>query len=1152
MPSSGKITYWESIAAAASADSARQKQQSIQGSVSGQMSGEHVTKITEAEPRGFVLTMSTGRLMHLLVSDSQGKPSINVQFMRDNGSQTAGVFGSLRNVFSGLGWRKNVAAVRSGSSWQRGQRYVIVATSKGSFQTWDLNWNDANSLVNEIDAKSDIFKALLEGAEVFQDQDEHTFEVLDVTILPEKTSSKEVAKRTRSEDCKLMALTVFKGAKSSKYALVGLTLGSGSVTINVIHPITCYTAPLTTEDLLKPQILVPEPTHTAFVIFERSVVLVSLVEIAMNPSSQLQMEAHTLPDPFQDVINFNQSKPYKVVGCAPEPGDVRGPSSCVVLIYGFGMIRVSALPMQEGQSALDRATVTAKTKIEQAVFFGSLQQDLLDFTPRPEVQFEQEEIEAAALAVSQSIMDSSSAYMPSITPSMDQQLRRRSTALADLNQHLRRHYPPLDRLVKWRLLWNAEKMACAKAVWECYDKALSTQNKGSDDRTFLAVLVLAIHQNLKTEVHINNYETDVVRHWFINDIWRIEYLVPYAQEWVERLFVEGKEQEGEVNLATHARFISEANDIQLATLETAFSFREANAASYALEDEAMFEGVLLPQCYHDLPEIWTSAIEIPQRVKLLVDVSRELTHLGEDVEGAEGEPSPELILKLAEDNPPHVDVCCRTWIERLRWLASRPDADSKAESQKLLAQHFTVRKEQLVSLSEIGQGEAGMKLAEKYRDMGALAEILEQEIAAADSNAAAARLEQRIQRNFVEFGVPWADAFFIKTLDGGNITSVLDNNVTYKQHLTAFLRDHPAYAKIGWINEVASERNYVTAADQLARVEAQQTNLWSKKIAFSIGRLSIIAGIGKGKAPEKSAQDAIQRIDNDMSLLAIQEKLFRSVKPTIRDALDEQAELDLAMQKYGSYNVEGKPVLRSALELGMRQLLAGESMPLEYLIATLTLIDDEATYADEDGFIDIRFFAALKTLQTSNLENDDPGEKSLQEKFVWRRALIQDNWEDINRTELKDEAQVASQTDVTALHTTLLEGFRTGFFDKHTPPLPSSLLEAGTTVESLQESKRFARMPDNTLERLAQDLRLEADLLAEYMEKGRLDEWWKGVVSAAKAAARKEADYQGELQMRLKEAEREFDERMEAIDNEAAPKYGQVGEGGEDDDFMEI
>ena len=1143
LPTSGKVMYWDSITAAASADSNRQKQQCVQGSISGLMSGEIVEKIIEAEPRGFVLAMSTGRLAHLVISDAQGKSIINIQFMRDSGAQSGGVFGSLRSVFSSASWRKDIAAVRAGTSWQRGQRYMIVATTKGAFQTWDLNWNGAHSLVNEIDAKDDILKALAEGAELFPDQNEHHFELLDITIFHGGCSGNEIAKLSKSGDCKIMALTVIKGAKSSKYALLGLTIATGSVKIDVVHPIACYTT-LRTETSFRPQVLVPEPSQMAFVIFDKSVVLVSLVEIPFDPSSQLFEEFHALPEPFQDVIDFNKSRPYVVVGCAAEGSDrIHEQPSCVIMIYGFGMIRVSALPMREAQSALDRATVTARTKIEQAIFFGGLQDSLVDFTPRSELVFEQEEVESAALNISQSIMDSTSVYIPAIAPSMEQQLQRRSTALADLNKHLRRYYPPLSHITKWKLLWNAEKMASAKAVWKCYNTALGKQNKGSEGRTLLPELIEAINEENKNENQPDRHETDGVRHWFIHDIWRLEFLIPWAQHIVEMMFTESVEDRKKMDFASQARLVSEANDIQLAALETAFNFREANIAIYGLEQDSICDGVLKTEFYDGLLPIWTSIGTTCEKVKTLTDLSREMAKLGEDLEGAEDEPSPELIMKLATDNPRQVQICCQTWIELAWWLKAQPEQETKAKGDALMRGHFTVRRKLFASLCDVGQAEEAIKLAERYCDMGALADILEQEIDSAENNATARVFQDRIDENFVKYGTPWAEAFFLKHLDGRRAVQVLNGNARYRQYLTQFLSTHQYYAKLAWINEITCERNYAAAAANLKIIEDRETNLWSRKIALSLSKLSIAAATGKGQALDYDARDAGREIDEQIAIIAIQENLCKHIKANLTDALDADAEMELAMHSYGSTNVSGKPILRDALEHGIRRLLAADTLPVEYLIAILTLMDDDGPSSPEDkALIASRFFSALEVLRLSTMAVTDPGHKALQEAFIWRRCMIQDNWEVINRTELKIETQVEVETGATALYSTLLEGFRKGAWDRAgPPPAPSTLLEAGTTIESLRTSKNLANLPDNTLELMAQDYEKEADKLEEYMEKGRLEKWWKGVLSAAKSAARAEADRAGEELMVEQEMERRVTKKMRLLD-----KHGGLQEPDED------
>ena len=1142
MPNSGKVTYWESLSSAANVDPYRQRQQSIQGDVSGLLSGEFITKITEAEPRGFVLTLSTGRLAHLMVSDPQGIPAINVQFMRDSGAQSGGVFGSLRSVFSSAGWKKDVAAVRAGSSWQRGQRFAVVATTKGTFQTWDLNWNGTHSLVNEVEAKEDMLQALIEGAEVPQDIDEHLFEVLDFTLLPGAGSGNEIATIDKSGDCKLIALTSLKGMDSTKYTLIGMTLTNKSVNIDVVHPITCFRASLPLQSTSRPQIIVPEPAQTAFIIFESSVVLISLVEVAETPSSQLQIEAHTLPEPFQDVIDFRKTKPYRVVGCAPDLYDHgHTQSSCVLMIFGFGLVRVSALPMKEGQSALDRAAVTVATKIEQAVFFGSLQQDLLDFTPRPEMAFEQEEVEAAALNIAQSIMDSSSAYVVAIAPSMEQTLQRRATALAELNNHLKKHYPPLSRLTRWKLLWNAEKMASAKAIWRCYTDALNNPNKGSDKRTLLPQLVEYMHQSLKNENQPDLHQTDGVRHWFIHDVWRLENIIPWAQEIVEALFEESVEDNAKIDQATQARFVSEANDIQLAGLETAFLFRETNAGFYGLEHEQISDGVL-KSGYEELPQIWTSTPFIVTKVKTLTDVSRELAKLHEESDGSEGDPSPQLVIKLAADNPRQVQICCQTYIERHRWLKSRPDAESRAAGERLMRAHFEVRRTLFASLSDIGQPEEGIKLAEKYHDMDALVLIIEQEIDSAESDEVAQQYEERVDEYFIKFGTLWATAFFKRHLASSNAVHVLNNNTSYRKHLTHFFRHHQAYAKIAWINEVVAERNYLNAATLLERARAQERNLWSCKIASSMAKLSIMAASAERQIENQAMESAVRRIDGQLPVMTIQGDLFGYIKSTIRDALDTDAEADLAMQRYGSSFVSGKPFLRDVLDRNLRKMLSMEILPIDGLIDILTLIDSQVPYSD-DGFqiLDSRFFSALKILRQSTSEDKDRGRLDLLEKIIWRRCMIQDNWEEINRTELKDDKQVELETSITALFKTMKEGYRNGFFDRHPPPSPTTLLEAGITVESLKTSSSYNKLPENTLTLLARDLEKETELLEEYLEKGRLDEWSKGVNSAAKAAARAEADEEGNEKLRQREMKLELKARMKATDKEAFPQEDDNG-----------
>lgn len=1032
----GHITYWESLSSAASIDPSRQKQQSTQGAVPGMMSGEIITRVTEAEPHGFLLTFSTGRVAHMTVSDPQGKPSIKVQFLRSSAAYAGGLFGSLKNVFSSAGWRRDVAAVKAGSSWQRGQRYAVVATTRGDFQLWDLNWNGTHSLVYEIDAKEDLVKALEGRGDIPQGKNDHAFQVLDFAFLSGGATGKELAKSIEKGDCRLLVLAIMPDTESSRYALVGLNLAGGSLNVDVVHPISCYTSSIPAESTFRPQILVPEPAQTAFIVFETSVVLVSLANVEDSPSSQLQMEAHTLPEPFQDAIDFRRNKNYRVVGSAAEPLE-RGHvySSCVLMVFGFGIVRVTALPMKEGQSVRDRANVTARTKIEQAVFYGSLQQDLLDFSGRPEIKFTIDEVEEAALKVSDSIMDSTSAYISAISPSMDQQLQRRSNALADLIKHLSKNHEPLDRMTRWELLWDAEKMAAAGAVWRCYNAAIAT--KRDQDKNMITELVDMLHEDYKSENKPECHETDAVRHWFTKDIGRLQYLIPWAQYACEQLFNESVEDGVEHDEFTKARLLSEANDLQLAALETAFGFREANAALYDLSNEAMSNGVLQAG-YEDFEEfIWTSSVQIVPTVKKLVDLSREMAIAQAN---NEDDSMRQLIEKLEADNPRMVDICCRTYIERFRWLISQDDEELRDHGRALQQEHFKVRGVLFTKLADLGLAHEGIILADRYYDMEALVELvdlgmdeeqqrLEQpgtpESDREQASQTIRHLQAQIKSYFVKFGARWANAYFAKHISHGKTMELFRDADNYKHHLTTFLR-HPTFAKLGWINEVHSEHNFAAAADSLRVAQKQDTSLWGKKTELSLSKLATLAAQSKGQVMDDGAEDAIQTIHSSIAILTVQEKLYDYLRPILNGAIDVTAEIDLALEHCCRGYVKGKPTLRSALSGNIKMLICREALDSEDLIDTLTLIDEDGLCPDEESFADNRFLSALKIVKLSSFENGELARKNLHEMIIWRRCMIQDDWEAINRTELKDDTQVEIETGATALFKTLREGYRNG------------------------------------------------------------------------------------------------------------------------------
>ncbi|KAI9877864.1 MAG: hypothetical protein M1830_002605 [Pleopsidium flavum] len=1160
MPIIGRITYWEDISTAATEDLMKQKQHGFQGTTGSMLFGETVTQITSAEPAGFVLTFSTGRIAHLSVRDPQGKPAVSVRMLRSNGGNPTGtLLGGLKNVFGGGAWNSDVAAVRAGSSRSRGQRDVIVATSRAVLQLWDLNWSGNDSFRYEIDIENDLLAALKDGGAAFADQSEHAFEILDFAVATTNENSKEIATVSGDRGVRLLVLTALAGKGLTKYALVEMTMTKGSVIVDVVHPITYYTTPISPSQQWKPRVCLPDPSQTAFVVFETAVVLVSLVRIEDSPDSQLLMDSHKLPQPFQDVIDFRRDGGYEVIGCGAEnQGGTNKHPSCALMIRSFGIVRVAAFPAKEGTDALDRAKISAKTKIEQAVFYGTMSQNLIDFAGRSEIRFAHEEVEAAALEISDQILMSTSDFIPAITPSLDHQLKLRSAALKDLIRHLNKNYPILSRLTKWKLMWNAEKMAAARAVWKNYDASLKT--KGKDKSSLLSDLVEMLHERFKTETIPELGEADPVRHWFIKDIWRIEYVVPWAYNAVQELYKEGTKDH-----PTLLRLISEANDISLGALETAFKFRQENASLYGLEGELILDGIL-KSGYEGLPEIWTSTKPTVFTTKLLVNFAREMAFKYLDQPPAEGEPEPSVVKKVAEENARQVQVCCQVCVERYRWCKAQDDDQKRAEGEQLKHAHFAMRKAQFTKLADIGLAEKGIALAEKYQDMKALVDLIVQ--AAGKTGAQLQRaglseeeeealeqwmdvIQQRMGSYFHKFGDQWARALYTKHIAEGRLANLLDDGVDYQDFLTRFLRSDPAYAKISWINEVVSERNYEEAACTLVnQAENQETILWSKKIELSLAKLAGMAASEKAGVVDKKERNKHEQIDDQLALMNIQEQIYSHVEPTIRAAIDEKAEVELVMAEFGKQAVEGKPALRQVLEHGFIKLVNRQVLSTEEIIEVLTLMD-EVSYSNEQ-FGGQEFFLAARALKLSGLAKHEPELGTLLERILWRRCMIRDDWEYINKTELKDDTEVEIETGATALFKTFKEGYkigivrpcnpissisiadrRSGFWegaDAVQPPTPDDVLGAGCTTEDLRD--RYPEGAEDHREPVARDMTTEDDLLQYYIDKGRLDQWFPGVMAAAKQSVRNDADAAGEAAKKRKEMDKMIEEGFKEQDRQ--------------------
>jgi nuclear pore complex protein Nup133 len=1046
IPTSGKITYWESVSSAATMD-LRLQRNGVDYTITGMHGGELVTQILNAESAGFLLAFSTGRIAYMSVRDGQGRPSISVQFLRGgNGSATGGLFGSFRNALMSSSMRADIAAVRAAEPERVGERNIVVATTKGRLQSWDIHRGGHSSLNAEADGREALVMAIKEQAPNLSELLLESFEILDFTYTPEPVTNPE---RDNKEDgAHLLLLTCLKSHRKSHYFLIEVTLSRDALNIGIVRPIKSYTSPVPPSVTSKTRLYLPKPALVAYIVFDRAVLVVSMAKEPDSPDLQLRNESRLLPKSFEDVIDFREDMNVEIVGSGmEEPNTSFGTEdsksrrqrakypATVLIVRGGGVIRVAATNVAQ-LTTNEAQQVTAKSKLEQAVFFGKKEQNLLNFAVRTETQFSLEEMGAAALELSNEILRSKTPHIASVPASVEHNLEARSSALRDLAEYVKDNNIRLDRVTKWRLLWDAERIKAARLVWERYELCLKEKPIGQK-RGLLAEVVEYIHEDYKTEPVAEAGELDRVRHWFVNDIWKLEVAIPWAYQVIKYTYQDGQKDHNSV-----MQILSEADDLVLAALQGAFEFRTSNLDLYGLGDEQLEHGILKAD-YEGLPEFWTSTIYITENLRKQAELAGVLAKEYWSLPPKEGQPEAVTVNKVRYEYSVLIDIAIRANTERIRWDLAQDSPQLQMEADQIKSMRNATQDSQIILLAtELELPDEAIELAEKHEILGTLAYVLQVELAEAKNRLnryigmssedtelwqdRLRALRERVNQCFQKFGMKWAAALYEFEINGGSISDLLDGWPDHQQYLTKFLRSRPEYSKISWINEVTREKNFTEGAETLLNLALhREQDKWSKKIQLSIGKIALLAdqkpNNTRGISSLSLRESELSAVDTQLGLIKIQDQIHEFVLPSVNAAIDEKAELQLALEAHGSKALKGRPAFLSLLENNMNQLLRHEAMKAEILIDLLTLMDDGSKHKEQDYFHVQQFYLALQATQLG-ISNKD--EQVLLQQIIWRRCMLRDNWADINNTNQKSDEQNLERIANSALYLTLRACFK--------------------------------------------------------------------------------------------------------------------------------
>ncbi|KAH7356516.1 Non-repetitive/WGA-negative nucleoporin C-terminal-domain-containing protein [Rhexocercosporidium sp. MPI-PUGE-AT-0058] len=1118
IPTSGKITYWESVSSAATLD-LRLQRNGVELSIPGMLSGETVIQILNAETAGFVLAFSTGRIAYMAVRDGQGRPAISVQFLRSGGgpTSTSGIFGSIRNALSSTAWRGDIAAVRAGRQEKVGERNVVLATAKGKLQSWNIHRGGHADINGDAEGREAIVMAIKANNPELSDLLIEGFEIHDFTYAPR--SATDTAPKKPKSGPQLLLLTSLTHRNSSHYFLVNVELKDTEVSVGDIHPMTSYTTPISREATSKPRLYLPNPALIAYVVFDRAIVVMSMAKQPDSPDIQLRSEGHLLPQSFEDVIDFRQEMNIEVVGSGME--EPHGPSptiedpklhrrhkakhpAVVLIVRGGGVLRVAATDTVRLISS-NAQQVTAISKLKQAVFYGAIKDNPLSFKVRPELQFPPEQIGEAAKKLSGEIMTSEP---PLDNLAVTQSLQKRATALKDLAVYLQASGVVLDRCTKWELLCNAERLAAATTMWKSYDDTVKNQKRG-----LMADVVDFIHENEKLEPDKEKGELDRVRHWFIRDAIKVQIAVPWAYQVIKYTY-----QDGQKDHAAVMDILSEADDMVLGALQAAFDFRTANLKLYGLGDEQLEYGILKTG-YEGLDEFWTSTFFVAENLRKQVELAGMLLREYWGRPAGQGDPVPEVVDKIRLEFPALIDIAIRSDNERIRWNSAQESPPAQEEANQMRTALAKVQEEHVSSLAtDLDLIDKAIALAEKHEILPTLASLLQWELNGSRVRSRqpglsdeevdallnrANQMRAAVRRLFTKFGARWANAFFEHEIEVGAMEQLLDEWTEEQKYLTKFLRSKPEYARVSWINDVTRENDLETASSALLGLGLNhEQDMWCKKIELSLGKMSFLAtqrySQADGAIPDEG-QKQLTSVSNQLGLIKIQKQIFDFVLPSIAAALDENAEVQLALEAHGNKRLRKQPMLTRLLQDSMSRLVKQEAMNASELIDLLTLIGSQVETLDQEEFLGRRFFLALEVTRRGIVGKE---EQLLMQRIIWRRCMLNDDWAQINNTVDKDEQQHSEQLKKTALYQTSYLCFKNRFFEnKNMKPMdPTEVLGAG--VSDVEE--RFTPLDASIKESIIGDMQAEDDLL-ELQGKHRLGQWYNTVLEKAKQ------DYEGVL-----------------------------------------
>ncbi|RPD66182.1 hypothetical protein L227DRAFT_539315 [Lentinus tigrinus ALCF2SS1-6] len=626
------------------------------------------------------------------------------------------------------------------------------------------------------------------------------------------------------------------------------------------------------------------------------------------------------------------------------------------------MDEVARFHPETGRANLIKSTMT------KAILYGSLPENPLHFSFPPEV--DEEALMSGAEHLSEAVLESD----PEVVRAhhdLSSQMSGRKDRLSFLIKFINDNsvLTKMAQRSRQTLATDAEKLYAAHQLWLRHNELL---HAGHTQRTLQKAV-----QHYMTAIG-EGYHEDGIRAFLRLRVRDLGGLLPHIAELVR---VSSTSMNG-----NPSEIIPQANQIILTILQSAFNYREYNLGVY---------GITLPMI-----NPWTS---LPNVIETLNELFKLTTQL---VEAPSGDSDTANVKKLPKSQLPELASCLFKCIqERLDWLGSTAAANetgAERERSELDEKFRQLRPEILETLRRNDFANDAFRLAEDYHDFRSLASLCHKgKVYPPQENPNAARIEAYIDK-FKEAFTTELHQWYI---EHGELRTMFAQD--HSGYLDLFFADHK-HPGISWIHDLGRGR-YADASQALRTESEHATELASKHLMLSIGKLSHLAQLHEGEA--SVSQDVLDAFHDGLDFVAVHETLIEDLRSALasvrtRQSLEMQIE---TIAKEKASNLAGRKAFYNVFKFFVRRLLQGKALSVEDMAELLSLKDNRNREED--------YAAALHLL--ARAENLPSARRLSAFKNVWRRIFVHDDWNMIRQTTGVTDQELNERLRSTALYAAL-------------------------------------------------------------------------------------------------------------------------------------